>query len=174
MRKMHRKTRLSHGFSLVEILIVTVILGMLAALVVPQFSNAQSIAKASSLKHELRYFRTQVMVYRAQHGVSPGHPNGNPAIVPTLETLVAQLTQFTDEKGNVSPVRTEQHRFGPYMPSLPVNPINMSSDVIFVGAKEQLPASPQGMAGWIYQPATTTVIANVQGADELGIAFFDY
>ncbi len=174
MRTLHRRLPLSHGFTLVEILIVTVILGVLAALVVPQFSNAQSIAKASTLKHELRYFRTQVMVYRAQHGVSPGHPGGNPAVAPTLQTLIDQLTQFTDEKGHVSPVQTAQHRFGPYMPQLPVNPINLSSDVIFLSATQPLPSSPQGPEGWVYQPATTTVIANVPGADELGIAFFDY
>jgi general secretion pathway protein G len=170
----HHHSRVARGFTLVEILVVTIILGVLAAMVVPKFSNAQSVAKASALKNELRHFRTQAMVYRAQHGVSPGHPGGNPAMPPDIATLADQLTKYTNAKGEVSPVISKEFRYGPYMTQLPVNPINQSSEILFIGANEPLPSSPVGNYGWIYQPATTTIIANASGADELGIAFFDY
>lgn len=174
MTMTHPNHRRHQGFTLVEVLIVVIILGVLAAMVVPQFSNAQSVANASALKHELRYFRTQVMVYRAQHGVAPGHPGGDANIAPSLDVLVAQLTQFTNEKGQTSSVQNHEFRFGPYMQALPVNPINQSSQVRFIDARSLLPSSPVGTEGWLYQPATTTVIANVVGHDELGFTFFDY
>jgi len=55
------------GFTLVEILIVVVILGILASIVIPQFSNATETARQNTLKDELRYLRTQFVVYGAQH-----------------------------------------------------------------------------------------------------------
>lgn len=166
--------RTLHAFTLVEIMIVVFILGILAALVVPRFSNASSIASASALRNDLRYMRTQVMVYRAQHGVSPGYPNGDTSIAPNFETLVAQLTQYTNESGVVSDVAGNEHRYGPYMQQLPVNPVNNSREVRFIATGAPLPAGPSGTEGWIYQPSTALVLANVQGADETGVKYFDY
>ena len=53
------------AFTLVEILIVVVILGILAAIVLPKFSNASAIARASMLADDLRVIRMQVQVYRS-------------------------------------------------------------------------------------------------------------
>ncbi|MCC7406490.1 MAG: prepilin-type N-terminal cleavage/methylation domain-containing protein, partial [Phycisphaeraceae bacterium] len=41
--------RRKSGFTLIEILIVVVILGILAAIVIPQFTNASETAKGSNL-----------------------------------------------------------------------------------------------------------------------------
>ena len=46
--------RKNSGFTLVEILIVVVILGILAAIVIPQFSQASNEARESSLKSNLK------------------------------------------------------------------------------------------------------------------------
>ena len=68
---MHRKARRS-GFTLVEVLIVVVILAILAAAVVPQFSSSTQDAKFSTSVFNLQTLRAQVQVYKAQHnGVYP-------------------------------------------------------------------------------------------------------
>ena len=62
--KIRRKNR---GFTLVEILIVVVILGILAAIVIPQFSNASEEAAYSRIKTDLQTVRSQIQLYRVQH-----------------------------------------------------------------------------------------------------------
>ena len=48
------------GFTLVEILIVVVILGILAAIVIPQFTGATQDAKAGNLKAQLVSIQSQI------------------------------------------------------------------------------------------------------------------
>src|SRR3982751_3820341 len=60
------RTRKS-GFTLVEILIVVIILGILAAIVIPQFTNASQDARKNSLTSQLQTMRSQVELYKLQH-----------------------------------------------------------------------------------------------------------
>src|SRR5437588_12205187 len=62
----YRKSRAS-GFTLVEILIVVIILGILAAIVIPQFTNASQDARKSSLSSQLQTLRSQIELYKMQH-----------------------------------------------------------------------------------------------------------
>ena len=59
--------RAKKGFTLVEILIVVVILGILAAIVIPQFTEASTEAKTSSLVSDLQTVRAQIQMYKIQH-----------------------------------------------------------------------------------------------------------
>ena len=92
------RTAVRKGFTLVEILIVVVILGILAAIVIPQFSSASQAAQASSLVTQLQSIRSQLELYQLQHGGD----------YPTLgadglgeDEFWAQLNNFTDEDGTV-------------------------------------------------------------------------
>src|SRR3954452_23602155 len=60
------RTRKS-GFTLVEILIVVIILGILAAIVIPQFTNASQDARKNSLTSQLQTIRSQLELYKMQH-----------------------------------------------------------------------------------------------------------
>ena len=55
------------GFTLVEILIVVVILGILAAIVIPQFTSASTEAKESALMSDIQSMRSQIELYKIQH-----------------------------------------------------------------------------------------------------------
>jgi general secretion pathway protein G len=82
------------GFTLVEILIVVVILGILAAIVIPQFTDASTEAKTSSLASNLQMLRAQIELYKIQHNDNP--PSG------VGSTFVNQMTTFSDVSGNTN------------------------------------------------------------------------
>ena len=66
------RTRKQTGFTLVEILIVVVILGILAAIVVPQFTNASNEAIKGALQSQLQTIESQFELYRVRNqGAEP-------------------------------------------------------------------------------------------------------
>lgn len=62
-----RTNRRMTGFTLVEILIVVVILGILAAIVVPQFTSASTEAVKGALQSQLQTIESQVELYRVRN-----------------------------------------------------------------------------------------------------------
>ncbi len=62
-----KRMRANKAFTLVEILIVVVILGILAAIVVPQFTNAANDARGGNLSSQLRTLQNQIELYSAQN-----------------------------------------------------------------------------------------------------------
>jgi general secretion pathway protein G len=104
--------RAKSGFTLVEILIVVVILGILAAIVIPQFTDASEDAKEASLLSNLQTMRGQIELYKAQHsGALPGAGTAN---------FTAALTGRTDVAGAAD----ADGAYGPYMTKIPANPYN--------------------------------------------------
>jgi general secretion pathway protein G len=160
------------AFTLVEILIVVVILGILATVVLPQFSTASLEARENILKDDLRYLRTQVAVYKAQHrDVPPGYPEGNLAEEPTQEAFVLQMTRYTSERSGVSESFDSTHRFGPYLSRVPQNPLN-GRDTILITTDEAV--APDDSTGWIFNPLKMTVMANLTTVDTNGTPYKDY
>ena len=136
------------GFTLVEILIVVVILGILAAVVVPQFAGASETARSSSLKGSLQVIRSQLELYESHHSAYP-----------TLVQLGAAwnvLTQKTDAAGDPGTA------YGPYLRNMPVNPFERSSTVA---------AAPAVGVGWVYDETTGRIFGVMQDAlaDQLGV-----
>jgi type II secretion system protein G len=66
MRKLSKK-----AFTLVEILIVVVILGILAAIVVPQFTNATQDAQTGNIRAQVKSLNNQVELFRARTNAYP-------------------------------------------------------------------------------------------------------
>ncbi len=68
---MHAKRKaMAKGFTLVEILIVVVILGILAAIVVPQFTNAANEARDGNVATQVSTIENQLELWAARNNGS--------------------------------------------------------------------------------------------------------
>ena len=164
------------GFTLIEILIVVVILGILAAIVVPELSSASRQARENVLRDDMRFMREQMMRYRIQHNdVPPGYAGGDIESAPTEAVLVAQLTTFSDLRGNTNSAETTVYEYGPYLQRIPENPLTGRTGILVVANGAAMPAAdPNATHGWIYKPETMEFKPNVVGTDMEGKNFADY
>jgi prepilin-type N-terminal cleavage/methylation domain-containing protein len=164
------------GFTLIEILIVVVILGVLGWVVLPRFSDASNTTRENTLKDDLRYTRTQIIVFKAQHGnTAPGYPCGKTTASPTEQDFLLQMTGHTDEFCNIARSSTAK-RWGPYLKKMPVNPLNGLSTILIVPNGSSMPPAglPDNTTGWIYKPQTLELIPNTPGNDSEGTPYVEY
>ncbi len=77
------------GFTLIEIMIVIVILGMLAAIVVPKLMGNTDKAKVADAKVQIRNLESALKMYKLDNGVYPTTDQGLAALVtkPTVGTI---------------------------------------------------------------------------------------
>jgi len=131
--------RAKSGFTLVEILIVVVILGILAAIVIPQFTGASTEAKESALVSNLQAVRSQVELFKIQHNdILPGEilseVDGSITAASAI-TFVNAMCLKTNQYGAVGTGAT--FRFGPYMRKIPVNPFSTATAITVADLAEE-------------------------------------
>ena len=131
------------GFTLVEILIVVVILGILAAIVIPQFTEASTEAKLASLCTDLQTLRSQIELYKIQHNDIP----------PSLADFEDQMTGFTDIDGVVM-AAAGLNIYGPYVQKVPLNQFNDDDTVQNDGT------IGNDSGGWEYTEVTGAIYAD--------------
>lgn len=128
----------SRAFSLIELVIVVVIIGTVAAIAIPRMSSASQSALDNAMSANLRVMDGAVELYVAEHeNRSPAEEtDGSTTSDPTL--FMRRLTGRTDVSGTVG-----QAPFGPYLRQFPVNTRNGLSSV-------RIDGGPAGMnvAGW--------------------------
>src|SRR5438105_6133800 len=141
---MIRNTRKS-GFTLVEILIVVIILGILAAIVIPQFTNASQDARKSNMASQVQTLKSQIELYKLQH------LDKSPDITANWNAILfcsdANGTKSTDANPYLP---STTFPFGPYMQAQPVNPLTGVATTVALG-------SPDATHGWTYQLSTGAI-----------------
>ena len=73
----HRKNKFAHGgFTIVELLIVIVVIGILAAITVVAYNGVQSKASSTKLDSSVKTYVTGIELYKAQNGTYPNTGSG--------------------------------------------------------------------------------------------------
>ena len=165
----------SRAFTLVEILIVVVLLGILALVIIPMVSQGAISARESALECDLHMLRRYTLIYKGQHmEVAPGYPNGDKTQAPTEQAFHDQITMATNTAGATAAVGTPGYPRGPYLMKLPVNPLNHKDTVQVLGDGDSFPANADDSHGWIYKPATQEVRGDCTGTGDNGTRYYDY
>lgn len=159
------RARLQAGFTLVELLIVVVILGVLAAIAIPQFSASTDDSKVAALDSSLNNLRTAVELYYQQHGSYPSAVAAGGAFgaINTEAAFISQLTNYTSAAGAASTTKDTTYKYGPYLKkaTLPADPFNgvATVEVVFAGTLGMTATGSTG--GWKFDNKTGQLIVNI-------------
>ncbi len=169
--------RMLHGFSLVELVIVVVIIGVIAAIAVPRISGGAAASDESALKANLTILRNAIDRYAAEHdGTFPGAaPDGIGGTVNSALAFVNQLTGYSNAQGKVSMTQDSSSRLGPYLRRVPPLPVgdNRDSAEVAVDTSNSPPVVTTGSEGWVYNPTTGEIIANSDKANRDNTRAYD-
>ncbi len=167
------------GFTLVELLIVVIILAILAAIVVPQFSATTEDAKLAAVDSTLANMRSAVDLYFQQHGEYPGDLTAVPSAACTGTSgagtggagtqgeaaMLQQLANFTDLQGGACSISdTTNHKFGPYIkkPTMPKDPFKEVATIeVVIAGDLNMTATVGDPGGWKYDTKTGKLIVNI-------------
>lgn len=130
-----RKSQGRKGFTLVELVIVVLITGIIAAIALPKMSTTTTTAKTSSAKQSLAVIRDAIELYKADNG-------SYPADAATLPTLLK-----------------------PYLKSpFPSAPLGTNAGNATVAVGTDPVAVVSGSAGWAYNATTGDFYMNDSSA----------
>ena len=160
------------GFTLIELLIVVIILAILAAIAIPQFSASTDDARLAALDTNLASIRTSIEQYRLQHAgmarpgvrASSGGANCTGAIgtgeAGTALAATQQLQFASNAAGQTCSIAGGDYRFGPYLPrGIPAEPVNDSATIVFTNNTAAIVPAAGGV-GWAYNAGTGQFIMN--------------
>ena len=158
------------GFTLVELLIVVIILAILAAIIVPQFTAATDDATQSAYDTNIANIRAAIDLYRQQHGDYPGAVastgatcvNGA-AVAGTAgsASFMTQLRNYTNSAGLAcTGTDPNEFKYGPYLKDdLPVNPLG-TNNTLTVVTTGVLGLTSGSTGGWRFDSVTGEFIGD--------------
>ncbi len=176
------------GFTLVELLIVVIIIAILAAIVVPQFTSATLDAQEAALDANLAAMRSAIELFHAQHAtlsstssISSAYPGvtatnggsctatkGSATTANTDQAFKDHLLMASDKDGNTCSISdSTTFKFGPYLrKGIPPDPINQNATVATPLQTTGAPLVADATAGgWKYDSKSGQIIMNSSAKD---------
>ncbi len=133
IRKSKSAKQFRNGFTLIELVVVVLILGILAAVAAPRMFDTATNAKTSAARHSLSVVRDTVQLYRSQNGALPG-----------------ELGTEADLKADLSSMLN-----GPF----PRTEIGNAGDTVRIQTTGAA-LTPSGVQSWAYDNVSGQVICN--------------
>lgn len=178
------------GFTLVELLIVVIILTVLAAIIVPQFSSATLDAKEAALDANLARLRSAVELFHAQHtSVYPGSvdttggscPSGATAGTGTAnsaQALLDHMLMYSDVNGKTCSIGDATFKYGPYVrKGFPNDSLtgkgSVAGDITVTSTGAPL-APSAATGGWAYDTKSGQIVMNSNANDSRGKAYYTH
>jgi general secretion pathway protein G len=131
--------RVRRGFTLIELVVVVLVMGILAAVAAPKMFDTASNAKVNSTRQSLVVVRDAIELYKAQNGTYPGQTGSGTALQTDLKPFLK----------------------GPFpkaaVPGAPGD-AGVKYDTVIVG---------DGTKDWLYNKADGTFLINVDAYDDL-------
>jgi len=167
------------GFTLVELLIVVIIIAILAAIVVPQFTSATLDAQEAALDANLAAMRSAIELYHSQHNNKyPGNQASNLGCATkgtggadSNQAFMDQLLLASDATGATCGVADATYKYGPYLrKGIPNEPINskgsLVADISVPSPSTGAPLGATGTSGgWRYDTLSGQIIMNSTASD---------
>jgi len=148
------------SFTLVELVMVMVIIGLLAAIIVPRFTDQRDAAVIASTRANLENLRTALALFYADSGQYP--------------TTAVEFNQWLT--GAASPPGLSDKE---YIRAIPEENITAGGDNTVHDTRTCGDSGNADESGWIYEydagpPQTTNLCLNNSGDDGTGTNYEDY
>ena len=144
--KMSLEKSLNQGFTLIEVMVVVVILGILAALVVPRIMSRPDEARLLKAKQDILAIEQALKLYKLDNYVYPTTDQG-------LEALVTKPT---------IPPEPRQWKTGGYLDSVPTDPWGFSYNYLSPGVQGEFDLYSLGADGQLEGSGINADIGNWQ------------
>lgn len=133
------------GFSLIEIMVVVIILGILASIVVPKLLSRPDQARVVKAKQDVQAIQNALELYKLDNGFYPSNDQGIPALV---------------TKPDTQPEPKDWHQ---YLPTIPKDPWGHEYMYLNPGEHSEIDIFTYGADG---EPGGTGVNADIGNWDE--------
>ncbi|MGI9472787.1 MAG: type II secretion system protein [Rubripirellula sp.] len=140
---MNRQKR--RGFSLIEMVIVILILGIIAAVAAPRMFDTAATAEQNTTRQQLAVLRNAIEMYRARSGIYPGVndlPNAmatmlnGPFPAPSIGTARGDADVYYDSDADVStPVTPDSAQIGGWAYKAANGSLKLNVEVNELGAE---------------------------------------
>jgi prepilin-type N-terminal cleavage/methylation domain-containing protein len=151
VKKYNRLSAKSPGFTLVELVVVVLILGVLATVAAPRFVDKSKVATENGFRHSLTVVRDAIAAYAAHNGGA----------------LPAQDKEES----------TFKKELRPYLRRFPQNPYGDADNARVIkiyGDGAPLATKVSGAGGWLFDCQSGEFIANSVAVSSEVVKFFEY